>query len=104
MTIPHKLRRIRRKYRDHQGEHFAKIARDPELMVNVRYVYDLLKHNKEPTNREIRQRMGYRDRSTATKPGTVTISEHWQWWRRLPKAVRNELVRQLHASQEKQTT
>lgn len=101
MTIPHKTRRAIREH----GPRYRPIAR--ALGVNVRYVHDLLKYSKEPSDttepgRAVRVRMGFprrmrrkRDGSIVAEPGRVTLPEYERWWRRLPKAVRAELKRQL---------
>lgn len=101
MTIPHKTRRAIRQH----GPSYHRIA--AALDINVSYVYDFLKHSKEPSDRTdagraVRVKMGLprrkrrpRDRSIVAKPGQVTLPEYERWWRKLPKAVRAELKRQL---------
>jgi len=87
MTAPIKLVRL---YAQHGSYH--KVAQ--ERGVNVYWVYQLLKHGKEPTNPKIRQAL-YLPKSRRAKAGTVKTEPtpaHWNWWRHLPKDYRDKLV------------
>lgn len=69
-----------------------------ELGVNVFWVYQYIKHGREPRNPEIRRKMRLPKPRRTQASGKAKLPEHERWWRKLDKAARDEIKRQLWMS------
>lgn len=87
-NCPAKLRAV---IKEHEGKRH-KIAR--ALGVNVYWVQTYIKDWKEPSNPETRKKMYLPKTRRTRKPQATreTPPAHIQWWRRLDKSERNDIV------------
>lgn len=94
MTHPNCPPRLARLYK-RLGESMIAVARDRG--VNIKYVFDAIHEGKAPSvkNTEARTRLYFpkTDRKPAgTKQKTPTPA-HWNWWRHLTTAERDEIMK-----------
>lgn len=76
------------------------------LGINVRYVHDMIKYGKEPTNPNIRVKLFLTKKPRKPNPGAtvrgkdikpyIEPPEEIKWWRSLKKDTRRSLIQNLY--------
>lgn len=91
-------RKFSRAIREHKTQH--KIA--AALGVNPYYVNRYLKYGKEPTNKIIRDKMGFPPlrKKHNGRSGFRELPKHIQWWRKLDKVTRDKWIQRAHEVQQ----
>ena len=62
--------------------------------INVKYVHEMIKYGKEPTNANIREKLFLpkKPRAERVKKPYIEPPEHIKWWRSLTKEYRNSFI------------
>jgi hypothetical protein len=104
-STPKRLRAAFHKAKNRRGEGYKLDVLAKNLKVNIYYLYKLIKKGEEPNDsteklRDVRARMFLprRKHKPAQPKNKMPLPEQIQWWRKLPKSSRDEIILQLYQS------